>query len=298
MSSNSHPGASPYTRANVRQGILHYLLGRGMSGISGFVSIILLVRYMEVSVFAAYTTLIGLIMMVGILSSLGLERAATRYVPEGRLKHSAALLARFVWVTSAARLAIAALLTGMLGILWPFLGVSVFDRVPIGDFSWAIACYLIASTLFQYLSVVMQALVQQKVLTRILVIQWGGRLLLILALVASYSRITLDQALWIMALPEMVGVVVLALAVRRYLMKLHHHQHESPNITGATWPVWRDVRQMALHNHGYNLLTAPPQGYFMRMLAAAFLPVPFVAAYGFFLSLVERARPYLPMKLM
>jgi pyruvyl transferase EpsO len=269
-----------------------------MSGIAGFVSVILLVRYMDVAAYAAYTTLVGLIMMASVLSSLGLQRAATRYVPEGRLNQSAALLARFLWLTSLARLVAAALLTVVIGLLWQFLDDSVFSKVPMGAFTWAIACYLMATTLFQYLSTVMQALVLQKMLTRILAIQWGGRLVLILVLVVIHSEVTLDQALWIMAVPEMAGVAILAWALHRYLAALSQHQNETSASMTAPWPVWPEVRQMALHNYGYGLLAVPPQGYFMRMLAAVFLPVPFVAAYGFFLSLVDRIRGYLPLRLM
>lgn len=299
MSSNSHVGTSPYTRANVRQGILHYLLGRGMVGIAGFVSVILLVRYMDVTGYAAYTTLVGLIMMVNVLGSLGLQRAATRYVPEGRLKRSAALLARFIWITSLARLVTALLLTAVVAALWPYLEDGVFGKVSIGAFTWAIACYLMATTLFQHLSTVMQTLVLQKILTRVMAIQWSGRLAWILILVVIHSKITLDQALWIMAVPEMAGALILAWSLHRYLATLSRHQAEtSSNYTAAPWPAWPEVRQMALHNYGYNLLAMVPQGYFMRLLAAVFLPAPFVAAYGFFLTLGERIRGYLPLQLM
>lgn len=290
---------SPYTRTNVRKGIPHYLLGRALSGITGFVSIILLVRYMDVSDYAAYTTVISLIMMAGMLSNLGLERAATRYVPEGRLKHSAVLLSRFIWTTTLARLVVAALLTLVAAFLWQFLGERVFTKVPIGAFTWGIAGYLIASALFRYLSAVMQALVQQKALTRVLTVQWGGRLILILVLVAAQASITLDQAIWIMAVPELAGVVILAWVLHLHLSTLRQHQQNTPDkVDAGRWPVWPEVRTMALHNYSYNLLTMPPQNYFMLMLAAVVLPVPFVAAYGFFLNLVERARPYLPLQLM
>ena len=43
---------SPYSKENVRQGIWHYLLGRGFAGIGGFATVILLVRYMDVQSYA------------------------------------------------------------------------------------------------------------------------------------------------------------------------------------------------------------------------------------------------------
>jgi O-antigen/teichoic acid export membrane protein len=298
MSQPAPERASPYTRENVRRGIVPYLLGRGMSAVAGFASIILLVRHMDVTSYAAYATLTGLTFMTATLSGLGLERAIARYVPEGRLHHPAGELARLVWWTSLVRFAAAGLLAVAYFAFWQVIDARLFSQVPLGPFTWALACYVLANTLFRHLSAVMQALVLQRSLTRILVVQWGGRLALIVALIAVYPGIDLDQAIWIMAAPEMIGALILMGAVHLHLSALGRDAHAAAETPGATWPVWREVADMALHNYGYNLLTAPPQGYFMRMLAAAVLPVPFVAGYGFFLSLFERVQPYLPLQLM
>jgi O-antigen/teichoic acid export membrane protein len=289
--------ASPYSRDNVRKGVLHYLLGRGMSGVASFVSVILLVRYMDVESYAGYTALLGLTMMATILSGLGLGRALARYIPEGRMHHSARALRYFVWITSLLRFLAAAAFTAGIFALWPLV-IGIFDGVRLKSFPLPLAFFLIATGLFQHFSSVLQSLMLQKTLTRTLIIQWGGRLGIILAFITSHSAITLEQSLWVMAVPEMVGVFVFMMIIHVHLRSLIRQQVPTTQGNPSLWPCWREVVLMAMHNYGYNLLAAPPQGYFMRMLAAALLPAPFVAAYGFFLSLVERARLYLPLQLL
>lgn len=288
---------SPYSRDNVRNGVFHYLLGRGMSGVASFASVILLVRHMDVESYAGYTALTGLIMMAGVLAGLGLERALARYIPEGRMHHPAKSLRRFIWTTCLLRFLVASALTAVIIALWPFV-VRVFEGIRLEAFPLPLACFLIATSLFQHFSTVLQSLVLQKILTRILVIQWAGRLGMILALIAIQSGITLEQSLWVMAAPEMAGIVAFVLVTYWHLRGLIRQRPPATQGKQPPWPRWGDVMRMAMHNYGYNLLAAPPQGYFMRILAAALLPPPFVAAYGFFLSLVERLRQYLPVQLL
>src|ERR1700752_5280110 len=45
----------PYRQENVRKGALHYLLGRGAAGVAGFAIVLLLVRFMDIANYAAYT---------------------------------------------------------------------------------------------------------------------------------------------------------------------------------------------------------------------------------------------------
>lgn len=292
---------SPYSHDNVRRGVMHYLLGRGMSAVAGFLTIVLLVRHMEVTAYAAYAAALGLNMVAGMLAGLGMERALTRYIPEGVMGHAGPPLLRFIWSTTAVRLLV------MLGIVlatylvWPaltagFEGLAATDGFPAG-----LAVLLVASSLFQLFSAILQALVQQRTLTRILVVQWGGRLLIILGLLQWSGTISLAQALWLMAVPDAIGVAILAVAMQRYLAQLPHeakHGDVAPAAPNDAWPNWGEVTRLSLHNYGYNLLAALPQGSSMILLAAAFLAAPFVAAYGFFISVFERLKQYLPLQFL
>lgn len=287
--------SSPYTKENVRTGIFHYLLGRGASGVASFFSVILLVRHMSVAHYAAYTALMGLGMLATLLSGLGLDRAITRYVPEGRLKHASAALIRFVWLTAGVRLAAVLLVLALMLLAWSQV-LHLFPAIGLDAFPIGLAFYLMAASLFQHFSTVLQALVQQKLLTRLMMFQWGGRFALICLFVLTQADISVDQSILVMAVPEMLGMLAMTLALHRHFVQLR--AGESMPARDGHWPPWREVYALALHNHGYNLLAAPPQGYFMRLFAAALLPVQFVAAYGFFLSLGERVRQYLPLQMM
>lgn len=283
---------NPYTKEKALNGAKHYLIGRGAAGIAGFLSIILLVRFMDVHNYAAYTALTGLATLCGVLASLGMERVVSRYIPEGRLYHSVAELSRFIWLTSTVRL-----LAGLIVMLVLYVSWSAVDRfLTVSEFKFfsiALACLIVAEVMFQHFSSVLQSLVMQKTLTRLLIIQWLGRLMLIAAVVAMKSVITWEDALWIFAIPEMLGIIGFVVVIKRHLLGLSDPAHSG--TAGGNWPNWEKATEVGLHNYGFTLLAAPPQGYFMKLLTAAYLPVEIVAAYGFFISVAEKTRQYIPM---
>lgn len=287
--------ASPYSRENVRAGVLHYLFGRGMSAVAGFLTVILLVRYMDTHAYAGYAAMLGVSVIAGMLAGLGMERALARFIPEGRLHYPPRYLAAFIRTSALLRLGAMLLIVGLLYLAWPWL-TGQFPGIDFGPvFPLALAFLLLNTSMFQFLSAVLQALVQQKSLTRVMVVQWGGRLLCILLLVLHAASISLEQALWLMAIPDGIGALILWCVIRRYLASLPADLHAERE---THWPSWPQVRRLALDNYAYNLVAALPQGSSMIILAAAFLAAPFVAAYGFFISLLERCKQYLPLQFM
>ena len=127
---------SPYSKENVRNGILHYLLGRGLAGIAGFATVILLVRFMDVQSYAGFTALTGLIALSGILAGLGLDRAISRYVPEARLERSAKKLGHFIWRVTAIKLFAAFIVSAVFYCFWqPIL--KLFSDVHLTHFPLA-----------------------------------------------------------------------------------------------------------------------------------------------------------------
>ena len=288
---------SPYSKENVRQGIWHYMLGRGFAGLGGFATVILLVRYMDVQSYAGFTALTGVIVLAGIFAGLGLERAISRYVPEAMLQRSVNELSQFIWRITLIKLFAALLASLLFWALWqPIL--RIFPDVQLVSFPIALICFVLAETLFQHFSSVFQAMLKQKALTRILIVQWAGRLIMIAWVVMKDSHIGLEEALWIMAIPEMIGVFVFAITFIFYINTLKQAEEIAVKSNQSAWPDWRAIGKMAGHNYSFTLLAAPPQGYFMKMLAAAFLPTQMVAAYGFFINIAEKARQYIPLHLL
>ena len=294
--------ASPYTKEHLRTGVKHFLLGRGLAGLAGFATVILLVRYMDIQSYAGFTALSGVVVFAGILAGLGLERALSRYIPEARLKRTAQELGNFIWQISCLKLIAALLAVAIIWISWSLIP-TYFQDVKLRQFPVALAIFILAETLFQHFSGVLQALMMQKALTRVMVVQWAGRLAMIFYFVGLYNNINLNDSLWIMALPEMFGVLVFIAVIRQYLATLISAEsaakvHALSTAATEPWPNWSAVANMSLHNYGYTLLAAPPQGYFMKMVAALLLPTQLVAAYGFFINLAERMRQYIPLHLL
>ncbi len=285
--------SNPYRQENVRKGAMHYLLGRGAAGAAGFAIVLLLVRFMDIANYAAYTALSGLVAVCGIVAGLGMERVVSRYIPEGRLLRNVGELRRFIWQVSALRLVACFAVAGALWLSWPmvsrFLAVSQY-----GEFALCLAFFIVAETMFQHFSAVLQALVMQKTLTRLLVIQWGGRLACLAVALVLTPLLGWQQVFWLFTVPELLGVIAFALVVHVHLGTLEKQVPHRGDAMG-TWPDWRKVAAVGFHNFGFTILAAPPQGYFMKMLCAAFLPPEVVAAYGFFISIAEKVRQYIPM---
>lgn len=289
--------SSPYRLENVRSAIGHYLLGRGAGAVIGLATAVLLVRHMDVAAYAGYTALLGLAGISGMLAALGLERALTRYIPEGRLYQTPKALSRFIWKIVLTRLAAASAAAFLLWVTWKWL-VSLFEFVTLPAMPISLAVFLIANSAFSLLSTALQSLVLQKLLTRISVVLWTCRLAAILLFVHEFAVLTLDQALWVMALPELAGALILMAAIHSALRQREVAVVEGVQQASVPWPMCGEVKNLAGHAYTFNMLASLPQGYFMRTLVAATLPVDIVAAYGFFSSLIDKLRMYLPMQLM
>jgi pyruvyl transferase EpsO len=285
---------SPYASENIRHVMAYYVLSRILSGISGVLFSILLVRHMLVIDYSRFATIIGAAGTIGVLSSLGIEKAVTRFVPEGRIQHKGKALARFIWRLLTLRIAVLLTMTVVLVGCWSYFSS---DRTYPVELFIPIFLVIASANAFQFLSLLLQSLVQQKMLARIMVVQWAGRLALLLLIISVFSNVGLESALYILAAPDMVGSVLLSMILWQHLKNLSIPLTADPGATG-TWPVWHNVNKIMRHNYGYSWLITPPQGNSMIVIASSFLTSLQIAAYGFFVNLIERIRTYLPLNFM
>lgn len=276
---------------------MHYLGGRAAGGLASFLTILLMVRYMNTPEYAVYTALTGLIMLGTNVSGLGLERAIARYVPDGIVNNRPAQLASFIRKVTLYRATAAIAFALLTTLLWQPL-TSLFGMDQDGDVSPVmVALAVIGGGIFQLQSSVFQSLMRQQVLARLMIVQWGSRLLLALFFIYTAGNIGLPQAVIILAVPEVLGAVMahfaIGAAVRSQLGASTARQHEV-----VPWPDKRGFVEVSGYNYAFNLLAMPPQGAIMRLVIAALGSQEFVAAYGFFQSLIEKARQYLPTQLL
>lgn len=285
---------SPYGRAHVRGVLTYYFGARLLSGFAGVVCVILLARHLSVRDYAYFATMAGLAATIGLLSSIGLEKAVTCALPQGRMTQHVKVLAAFIWRVLALRAVVLVAATAAVAYGWSMVRRDIV--LPHGTVALG-AAWIIGTNLFQFLALVLQSLMQQKILAGVLLAQWCGRLTMLATALLGVPGMSLGTAIMIMTVPELAGSALLLIALGSHL------KHTSVSGTAATapglaWPDWRAVKSLMRHNYGYAWLIAPPQPNAMIVMAALVLSAPQVAAYGFFSSLVERFKAYLPLQFM
>lgn len=284
----------PYASGTVKKAAWQYLLGRLFTGCAGFAYLIILVRSMDAVPFARFVTMLGYAATVGLFCGFGIDKVASRYVPEGRLFHVGARLNHLIAALTAIRFVVligAAMAT--------YCAWTALERVFFGGVHAmppGLMVLIVGLNMFQFLTAILQALVQQKLLTQTLITQWAGRLAILAVLINADARIELTGVLLISAIPELIGACALAVFVRSYLLKIS--ENVAPSAGDSAWPSRPAMVKLALHNCGYSWLVAPPQGNSMVMISASLVAAPFVAAYGFFTGLIDRIKMYLPMMLV
>lgn len=280
-----------YGAHHVRQGLMHFLLGRGMAAVFGFAAALLLVRFMPIKDYAVFATLTGLQIVAVALAGLGLDQVITRYVPEARVQATPLVLGRLVWLLLALRAGGLALVIVALAMLAPW----VVDLFNIGGFEtayWLTLAYTALFGLSQHVMRSLQALMAQRAAKWAQFWEFGLRLVLIAAWSAAHAYVvSVVEASLIFLVCALVGLVVLLTALTRHLLVLTHQ--------GGEWAVAReDIYRMGWHNYLQNLLLLPTEMPSMRLVAAYFLAPPAMAAYGFFLTLTGTVRRYLPIQLL
>jgi len=73
-----------YSASAVRKSLLHFLLGKSVSAISTLLVLLFIVREFSIAEFGAYTSLHALVLIIGLISSLGVPQVLHRYLPELR----------------------------------------------------------------------------------------------------------------------------------------------------------------------------------------------------------------------
>lgn len=284
--------SSIYSKKNVKSSAKYFVIGRLLSGMSGFLVIILFAKYMSIEDYATFIALSSLIMLLAVFSSLGLEKAAARYLPKSIHDQNMGSLIRIITSLALVRLLVGLFLSIIIYILWEYWKIF-FEYMDLQALPRAFFIFFISESLFQYFSKIFQALMLQKILTKVLIIQWLGRLLFVFFLLYQFGDITLEDAFWVMAVPELIGLVFFILILFKKFKKQNALNLEKKIQASIDW---HGIYHVAKNNYGFSLLVIPAQGYFMRLLVSVFFSAEVSAAYGFFSLMVERVVQYIPVK--
>lgn len=297
MSVDQHKrNRDPYHAGNVRRGLWHYLNGRAIQGVMSFGVMVLLVRYMSVDDYARYVAAMGAATLLAALSKFGLDRVITRYLPEGRLQASINDLKSFLRNLRLLRLLTVGLMAASLTLFWPL--VAKYLKLPPGyAMLAAVAAFTLSHAFTSFQRINLQSLMLQKGLRKATSVLWIFRLAGLLAILGLVGHIDVQSALWIATLSECMGLLWMARVEAGQMRELS--RHEAPEqISRGRWPEsWADIRRFAGHNYRSQLAGLPSKGPMLRVLGAIFLPPYLLAAYGFYQTLADTLRVYLPVEM-
>ena len=284
-----------YGRERIRRGLIHFLLGKGISAVAGFAVLLLLVRELPVAEFATYSVLQAFVEVFTALTGFGLTHAALRYVPELYVQHENRVFRGFVLGVAGLRLTVLTLacllaymasdslarlfgLTDWVDILQAYLAV-VWVRVN-GHFLFQ----LLESTLHQGLG---QAAFVISTLFKLALIAW----------LAFDGTLSIERVIWSEVAAETLGLGILFIGVLRVL------RAAKPAAPMQAWTEWwtrnaRRVTRFGLTGYLQHLAILPYGSAPNRLVAGRFLEVTAVAAFGFAQSFADMLRGYLPAQFM
>jgi len=269
------------------------LLGKLVSGGLGIVFLVLALRWLPQAEYGAYAALIALQVSTLSLSSLGIEPAAERFVPELRVQGGASRLASFV--TGAMALRLVTLAVGCL-VFWMLSGaIANWSGVDaIRENAGTFVFWVFSFGFMQSLSAVLEALLQQRWSQLAATFSSAVRLAALVVLSAP-SGLVVSQVL----LCELLGAVTGAAVA---LFGLVSYFRREPELEFTTRVGLGDMKFRLLRFATFNYSAQfAMQGYgheIWRVLAAKLLGLTEAARYGFVVSMMETVQKYLPATLL
>lgn len=286
----------PYQSAHVRRGLRQFLSGRIIQAIASVAVMLIMVRSMTIIDYAHYITATALATFLGTLSIMGLDRVLTRYVPEARLKATPARLIAFIRKMNLLRLvAIGTLIVSAL-IGWPYL--SPLLQLPAEGLILPVLLFAVAHAFLQFQTIVMQSLMLQDGLRNATTATWLVRIAMLLIAITSSASLPVDLALWITISSEAIGWIWMVICTTAHCNS-YRASFDHSNIRSDSWPPsFREMLLFGWHNYLMGQASFPAQARVQQLIASMLLPVSVVAAFGFFRTLSEQIRNYLPLQMM
>lgn len=281
-----------YSATAARRSLVHFVFGKAGAAVSGLAVLLVTLRLVPVEAFGAYVALMALTEIFYVASGLGLSYFAQRYVPELRIRASAAQFNRQLWRLLAIRAGLAAAfaLVAWLSMDWwgGSLGLQLSTSVGV-----VFAFILVFGSIMRYIDELLQTLLLQgwaqiQSVTRNLA-RLGG----LGSGVLMAHGINLQFLL-------IVEVVVSALAVSSGLMifRVYVRRSQPHSLHAIKLHTMPDAWRQSIRFYGAQLLA---QGYStnaIKLVVTTVVGVHGTAVLGFATSISDLLRSYSPAFLL
>lgn len=285
-----------YSRARVRTGVKHFLLGKAISSVAGFAALLLVVRGLSVTDFATYSVLFALIEVLTALSGFGLVHAVLRFVPELYVRHSPRALPRLAYGTLAIRSAVLSLVTlcayMFSGTIAGWMGLAAREPAFI-----AYLVVVLVRSSAHFVSQILESTLHQGYSQAGFTATALVRLLGLALLISSEGSLDLLDVIWIEAASDAVGLTILAIGLVRVLA-IELRSKASTDDRAWITNNWRRIARFSLAGYLQHLSILPYGGHTSRLLGGRFLAAPAMASFGLAQSLFDYVKRYLPAQLL
>ncbi|MBG0789916.1 MAG: oligosaccharide flippase family protein [Desulfovibrionaceae bacterium] len=279
-----------YTHGRIKSALIHFFSGKVIAAVGGVVFQILIARAMAPADYGKYVVLFGLIHIIGMFSSFGLQYSSQRFLPESILKsskrHVFNLVVAFILIRLCLVIIFGYLLLVFHNKIFNFIGINIeLDILEI----WIPS--LCAVVIYIFLSLLAEIFLLQRIT------KWASFLLVVLRLLSvCYAfYVTGDIDLLDLARVELlsfsVSTVFLGVVLIRYVLSLQESGSEKKVSL-------RRILNMSKYAYLRELVYIFSSNASNRLIAAKYLSMYSLASYGFAAQLSESFQRYLPAKML
>jgi O-antigen/teichoic acid export membrane protein len=282
-----------YSSAILRTALAHFLLGKFASAALSFATLLLLLRSLSVEDYGTYVTLIAIQGVAVLLSSLGLDSAIDRYMPELRLTHSEGHLRMAVLVALLLRLLV------LLVVLAILLGLSQWLIVSFGKGEWGelfplLLVMVLVGGLFNFSSNILDTLLLQKS-SQLSGFAYVFIRLAVLLTAVFYTKLQVEMVIYAEIVSTTIALCMSLLALIGYFLRSPKRAEVGRLFDKS---MTRRILTFSCLNYGARLLSQTQGPHGLRLMVTYLLGIGATAKFGFIMSLSDLLERYLPTTLL
>lgn len=286
--------SSRFSGDRLKRGLIHFVLGKGVSAVAGILAMMLVIRELTIESFAAYSILVALVEMLTTISGLGLVHVLLRYVPELYNKHYQTSLRQLILGSLSLR-------SGVL-LLASLAAYALADRfAPLVGLGAAIIAYkafllvVILRSTTHFLSQILESTLHQGTVQLGFTSATIARLLGMLYLL-QFGNVQLIDVIWVEVISDALSFVIMLYGV---VGLARDRSAENKNDDGSWIKAnLKPIAKFALAGYLQHLAITPYGGHTNRLVGGGLLSIGAMAAYGFAQSLYEYIKRYMPAQLL
>ena len=278
------------------RGLIHFLLGKAFSALSGFLAMVLVVRLLSIQEFANYSVLVSLVELFTAFSALGLSHALLRYVPELYAMHYKIALKEFIFGAFLIRSTILLFAIGLTFYCTSFLAPLIGLKDCLHIFKIFLIVIIFRTTLY-FVSQILESTLHQGLAQFAFTLSTLARLVGMLYLM-NLKIGGLLQVIYVELISDGLGLLIMIISVVQVIMKTTQEK-SSPDDDNEWIKInLRKIVNFALAGYVQHIVGLPFGSNTNRLVGGVLFSNSVMASFGFAQTLYDYFKRYLPAQLL